>query len=271
MALLVRTWNVFHGNADPPERRSFLEQAVRLAAADGPDVVCLQEVPVWALRHLGEWSGMAAFGEVARRPNVGPVPATAEIGRLATSLHHGLFRSFFAGQANAVLLGPELRPLDRNAIVLNPRAFRREQARWLRLPAVARLAWAKERRVCQAVRARLPDGRTAVFANLHATSYPADRRLPDAELLRAAVFADAIAQPRELCVLAGDFNVSAAGSRTLADLTQPEWGFSKPGTGIDHVLVRGAEAGVPARWRRERRRVDGRTLSDHAPVDLRVA
>ena len=270
MALLVRTWNVFHGNADPPERRSFLEQAVRLAAGDAPDVLCLQEVPAWALRHLGEWTGMQSFGDVARRPNVGPVPATAEIGRVVTSLHPGLFRSLFAGQANAILLGSQLRALERDSIVLNPRAFRREQARWLRLPAVARLAWAKERRICQAVRARLPDGRTALLANLHATSYPADRRLPDAELLRAAVFADALAHPREVCVLAGDFNVTAAGSRTLAALAEPEWGFSKPGSGIDQVLVRGGEAGPPARWPRARRRLDGRALSDHAPVEVRV-
>jgi len=44
--LLVRTWNLFHGNAVPPERRAFLEEMVRLAAADGPDVLALQEVPV---------------------------------------------------------------------------------------------------------------------------------------------------------------------------------------------------------------------------------
>jgi hypothetical protein len=25
MSLLVRTWNVFHGNADPPRRRGYLQ------------------------------------------------------------------------------------------------------------------------------------------------------------------------------------------------------------------------------------------------------
>ncbi len=62
MPLLVRTWNVFHGNADPPERRAFLAQMVQVVSADAPDVVCLQEVPVWALGRLGGWSGMIAFG-----------------------------------------------------------------------------------------------------------------------------------------------------------------------------------------------------------------
>ena len=55
MPLLVRTWNVFHGNANPAERRGFLEEMVRLASADGSDVLCLQELPVWALSRLDEW------------------------------------------------------------------------------------------------------------------------------------------------------------------------------------------------------------------------
>src|SRR5207237_1210540 len=60
--LLVRTWNVFHGNAKPPERHAFLEEMVRLAATDRPDVLCLQEVPVWALDRLAAWCGMTATG-----------------------------------------------------------------------------------------------------------------------------------------------------------------------------------------------------------------
>ncbi len=88
MPLVVRTWNVFHGNADPPERRAFLERMVQLISADAPDLVCLQEVPVWALARLGEWSGMSAFGAVAARPRLG----SAELGRIVTELDHGLFR-----------------------------------------------------------------------------------------------------------------------------------------------------------------------------------
>jgi endonuclease/exonuclease/phosphatase family metal-dependent hydrolase len=58
----------------------------------------------------------------------------------------------------------------------------------------------------------------------------------------------------------------------LVDLTAPEWGFGGPTpTGIDHVLVRGLEAGAPSVWPKERRLLDGKVLSDHAPVEREVA
>jgi endonuclease/exonuclease/phosphatase (EEP) superfamily protein YafD len=144
------------------------------------------------------------------------------------------------------------------------------QARRLGLPLVARLGWAKERRVCQAIRLRRPDGTTLLVGNLHATSFPADQRLPDAELFRAAWFVTGLAAPEEPVVLCGDFNVPFSRSRTLRDLAGHEWGFSKPGRGIDHVLVRGLDASAPLRWPDERRRLDGRLLSDHAPVEVRL-
>jgi endonuclease/exonuclease/phosphatase family metal-dependent hydrolase len=267
--LLLRSWNLFHGNTVPPRRNHRLEEMVRLASADDPDVVCLQEVPVWALERLDDWSGMTALGDVAARPRLGPLPSSAELGRAITQVNHGLLRSTFTGQANAMLLARRLRVLERRSLVLNPRWFRRRQAGWLGLSAVARLAWANERRLCQAVRVSHPDG-TLLVANLHATSYRPDERLADAELFRAAVFADALARPGDVCVLAGDFNVRAARSRTLAELVQPDWGFSRPGPEVDHILVRGAPAGAVERWPDERRRRDGHLLSDHAPVELRA-
>jgi endonuclease/exonuclease/phosphatase family metal-dependent hydrolase len=268
--LLVRTWNLFHGNAVPPDREDRLEEMVRLVTADRPDVVCLQEVPVWALERLGGWSGMRAVGEVAAPPRLGPLPSTPGIGRRLTSLHHGLLRSAFSGQANAILVRPELRVAASHALVLNSRRFRAAQARWLHLPWLARLAWAKERRVCQAVRLALPDGTTAVIANLHATSYRPDERLADAELLRAATFADGLAAPGEPLVIAGDFNVRAGRSWTLVELTGADWGFSPPAPGVDHVIVRAAAAEPAETWPEERRRVDGVLLSDHAPVEVAV-
>jgi endonuclease/exonuclease/phosphatase family metal-dependent hydrolase len=264
VSLLVRTWNVFHGNANPPERRGFLEEMVRLASADGPDVLCLQELPVWALSRLDDWSGMRSFDAVAARPLLG----SAELGRVITELHHGLFRSALTGQANAILLGPALRQLATDSIVLNPPSFRRAQARALGLGKRLRLAWAKERRVCHAVRASAEE-RTLTIANLHDSSVP-DWRVPDAELLRAAVFADSFAEPGDVLVLAGDFNVIREHSKTLELLTGPEWGFSRPISGIDQILVRGARAGNVKRWPDERRRVDGRLLSDHAPVEVTI-
>ena len=271
MALLIRSWNLFQGNTKPAQRRAFLDEMVRLVCADGPDAVCLQEVPAWALGRLGEWSGMQTFGDLAAPPRIGPLPSTAEIGRALTSLNHGLLRSAFAGQGNAILLAPRLRPLSRDAIALNGRSFRRAQASWLGLALIPRLAWAKERRICQVVRAALPDGRVLTLANLHATSYPADRRLADAELLRAAVFTDGLARPDDVVVLAGDFNVERSRSETLGSLASPGWGFSLAAErGIDHVLVRGAETGAVARWPDERRRQDGFLLSDHAPIEVEV-
>jgi len=251
-------------------REAFLEEMVRLATADGADVVCLQEVPAWALARLETWTGLTTVADVAARPRLGPVPLPAGLGRRLTDLHHGLLRSAFSGQGNAILLRPPLGLLERRVLVLNPGSFRREQARELRLDWIARLAWAKERRICQAVRVAVEPGRTAVVANLHASA-TSDPRIPDAELLRAARFASALAGADELLVLAGDFNVRPGASRALTALASPQWGFSAAGPGIDHVLVRGGDASTHAVWPQERRRLDGRVLSDHAPVEVLVS
>jgi endonuclease/exonuclease/phosphatase family metal-dependent hydrolase len=262
--VLVRSWNLFHGNTHPPQRRAFLDEMLRLATADGPDVLCVQEVPAWALPKF-------TVGDLAARPVLGPLPIPAIAGRALTALNHGLLRSAFAGQGNAVLLSPRLRIVDHRVLVLNTRRFRDAQARWLGLDVIARLAWAKERRICQVVRLALPDGRTMLVANMHCTSYPPDQRLPDAELLRAATFADAAAEPDDIVVLAGDFNVSYLRSRTLHDLCGLEWGFSQAGPAIDHVLVRGGEATPVYRWPDDRREHGGRLLSDHAPVEVEIS
>jgi endonuclease/exonuclease/phosphatase family metal-dependent hydrolase len=256
--LLVRTWNVFHGNASPPERRGFLEQVVRLASEDDPDVLCLQEVPVWALDRLRRWSGMQSFGAVARRPLLG----SAELGRVITEVNYGLFRSAFTGQANAILLRPGLRVLAESEIVLNPLAFRRRIGRELGLDREVRRRWARERRVCHAVRTE-----ELTVANLHGSAVH-DWRVPDAELLRAATFADDVAEPGDVLVLAGDLNIIRERSKTYRELA--EWGFTKPISWIDQVLVRGAPSRPARRWPDERRRVGGRLLSDHAPVEVTI-
>jgi endonuclease/exonuclease/phosphatase family metal-dependent hydrolase len=264
--LLVRTWNLFHGNTDPPGRRAYLEEMVRLASADRPDVLCLQELPVWSLRRLADWSGMTAIGDVASRPKLPP-----ELGHRITELNHGRFRSAFTGQANALLLDRTLMVGEHRVLVLNSLRYRRRQARQLALGAVERLGWAKERRICQVIRARRGDGGTLVAANLHATGH-VNKRIPDAELLRAASFVDGFARPGEPVLLCGDFNVSLRNSRVLPQLVGPEWGFdgATPAR-INHVLSRGLDLGPPAVWPDERRTLDGRLLSDHAPVERRDA
>ncbi len=264
--MLIRSWNLFHGNTVPPSRRDELEAMVRMVAGDSPDVVCLQEVPLWALPQLERWSGMRVYPAPAAPARVGPIPATPSIGRVLT-LHHGLLGSAFTGQANAVLVAHELRVLTQRLLVLNDRRFRRVQARWLGLGAVARLAWAKERRVCQALRLRRPNGPPLLLANLHATSAPRDPRLADAEVFRAAVFADGLAEPGDAVAVVGDLNVREDSSRTLADLTGPEWGFAHFGHVVDHLLLRGAAISRARVWPESMRRRDGRLLSDHAPLE----
>jgi len=264
--LLVRTWNIFHGNTMPRGRKAYTEELVRLATADAPAVVCLQELSVWSLVHLTAWSGMTAVTDVARRP----LPLLGELARTLSELDSRRFRSVVTGQANAVLLAPELTVVEHRRVVLNPFRFRRAQAHTLGLSLRDRIYWAKERRVCQVLRLRRGD-RTLVVANLHATGHRFDKRIPDAELLRAAVFVDGFALPDEPILLCGDFNLSLRNSRTLPDLMTEEWGFSgATPTGIDHVLARGLRAGPPHVWPVVRRTRDGRVLSDHPPVEREV-
>jgi endonuclease/exonuclease/phosphatase family metal-dependent hydrolase len=268
--LLIRTWNVFHGHTAPPQRHAFLRETVELAVGDDPDIVCLQELPAWSLSKLASWTPYAVAPALAHPPSLGPIPTTAHIGRRVTSLNEGLLRSAFSGQGNAILISRRLQLRGEHVCVLNPRSFRRAQAKWLSLGPLARLAWGSERRVCQAV--RLSDGsRSLLVANLHATSYPPDERMADAELLRAFVYVDGLARPDEPIAVAGDFNVTFERSRTLLDIVSDEWGFSRPGPGIDQVLVRGLElTSGPTRWKPERRERDGARLSDHTPVDVVV-
>jgi endonuclease/exonuclease/phosphatase family metal-dependent hydrolase len=234
--LLVRTWNVFHGNTVPPGRRAFLEEMVRLATADAPDVLCLQEVPVWALTHLGAWSGMTSVGAVAARPRL----RNAELGRLVTDVNHGLLRSAFTGQANAVLVAHEHRVQEAHAFTISR-------------------GGEGERRVCQAVRI----GDVGLVGNFHATG-----RLADEQFLRAAAYVDALAEPNEPVILCGDANVRPAEGATYDEIRS--WGFSEPAPGIDQIVVRGLPSTAAQAWPEERRRVDGRLLSDHAPVELVV-
>jgi endonuclease/exonuclease/phosphatase family metal-dependent hydrolase len=82
-----------------------------LVTCDDPDIVCLQELPVWALRHLESWTGMHAATAVARRPLL-PVG-----GRTVTAIHYGLIRSAFTGEGDAILTREPARALGGEHVV----------------------------------------------------------------------------------------------------------------------------------------------------------
>lgn len=75
---------------------------IELASHDGPDVLCLQEVPLWALEHLDDWSGGMQVATTATLPSMLPRRFAGWISRR----HQGLWRSAIAGQANAILVAP---------------------------------------------------------------------------------------------------------------------------------------------------------------------
>jgi endonuclease/exonuclease/phosphatase family metal-dependent hydrolase len=225
---LVRSWNVFHGNSVPPTRRGHLREMIELASSDAPEVLLLQEVPVWALTRLEGWSGMRAHGLVARRPHP-PAAAAAWV----TRRHSGLFRSRLAGQAIATLVAPGLASEDLGGVQVSGPG--------------------RERRVVQAVRV---EG-LGVVANTHLTKMSAPEEVRQAELERVAAFVESVARPGEPRIVGGDLNIFRP--------SLP--GFAGDGDGIDHVLVSGLEAGPLAAWPQERRMQNAVVLSDHAPVE----
>jgi endonuclease/exonuclease/phosphatase family metal-dependent hydrolase len=235
--VLIRSWNLFHGNTSPPTRRSYLEEMVRLATEDRPAVLCLQELSVWAVSRLDRWSGMTCHSAVARRPRLPP-----PLDRAVTSIDSGLFRSLFTGQAQAFLLGTDLRLVSHSVYVLNKRS--------------GLGTGTGERRICQIARVERPDGTTFLACNLHATNLVEPAR---AQVERVAEHVIELAQGDEPIVLVGDFNMTP-------DLRH--LGFSAAGPRIDHILVRGANPSPLRIWPDERHRLHGMILSDHAPVEL---
>src|SRR4051794_16317752 len=97
---------------------------LRLVTADDPDVLCVQEVPAWDL-------GRFTAGDVAARPTIGPLPIPAELGRRLTEPNHGLLRSAFSGQGNAMQVSSRFRVLAHETLTLNARRFRAAQSRAL--------------------------------------------------------------------------------------------------------------------------------------------
>ena len=136
---------------------------VELVTADGPDVVCLQELPVWAVARLAGWSGMHHF-EAVTRPPLWPGPLSTWV----TRAHQGFFRSGLSGQANAILVAPRHAATDVGHERISEGG--------------------RERRVVHAVRIAGAPGVT--IGNLHASNDFARPEVPQAESARAAAFVE---------------------------------------------------------------------------------
>jgi endonuclease/exonuclease/phosphatase family metal-dependent hydrolase len=206
---------------------------IRLVTGDAPDIVALQEVPLWALRRLEQWSGMTARSAKTMPALFGP------LARLVASFDPIRFRSMATGQANAILVNPRFEVGEHRTLVLNPYLPWRERM----------LQW-KHRRVCQALQVTAR-GRELVVGNLHAAPVH-DQIMLATEFLAGA----------ERCVLCGDFNLRKFEVAA----------FSAPIEGIDQILTRGLEfEQPPLAWSEERRRSGGLLLSDHAPIEAVIA
>jgi endonuclease/exonuclease/phosphatase family metal-dependent hydrolase len=270
MRMLVRTWNLFHGNTVPPGRKAYLREMVDLITADKPDIVCLQEIPAWALGSIGGWSGMQAVTTRTMRAKLGPFPIGSPLGRAFTAPHHGKFRSAFSGQGNVILLPKTAQIRKVKGITLNTNVFCEEQGAKLELSPKMMTWWEQERRVCQVVQYEFADRSRFLVANLHATSCPQNFHLPDAELRRALQFVERAAELEESLIVAGDFNITSAQSESIQTLmtAPPESRWTAVGPQIDHVLLRRAVAESVRVWPDAEREFAGRLLSDHAPVEV---
>jgi endonuclease/exonuclease/phosphatase family metal-dependent hydrolase len=166
----VLTWNLFHGRARPPARRSLLNEFAAALAGWEWDVALLQEVPPW-------WPGWLARAAGAEDASAMTSRNSLLRARRAIAARNPDLLGANGGGCNAILVRGPIR--DRRETVLT---------RW------------PERRVSHGV--ALADGTWAV--NLHATTEPKARTRADVALALGAARAWADGAP---FVLGGDFNL----------------------------------------------------------------
>jgi endonuclease/exonuclease/phosphatase family metal-dependent hydrolase len=261
--VLVRTWNLDGGKVVPPDRHVHLEAMIELIRTGGPDVVCLQEIPVWALPRLGPWSGMQALTARAKGPKLGPLPLPPSLGRAGASR---------AGKGNAILIPREATVRSHKTITLNTNVFCEERGARFGLTPKEMVWWERERRVCHLVQYELPNRQRFLVANLHSTYCPRDLRLADAELRRAVNFILRASELEEALIVAGDFNIPRSASTIVNELmtTERENRWMTSGPQVDQILLRRAIATSVRVWPDEERAVDGRLLSDHPPIEATI-
>ncbi|HWB22419.1 MAG TPA: endonuclease/exonuclease/phosphatase family protein [Gaiellaceae bacterium] len=245
--MVIRTWNLFHGNTVPPGRRAYLREMVELITADRPDIVCLQELPGWALSELEGWSRMSAIPVLVRGASLGPLSIPAGLGRALTAPHHGIIRSAFEGQGMAILVSRELELVSSASTGINDPVRGREP------------------RAAQLVELQLPNSARAVVLNTHITN-AGDPAVCDAELERAIRWLGEATPEGAVTILAGDFNVTPERSSVIPALTPP-FSAAFPNS-IDQILVRGAQVETARVWPEDDRSFGHRLLSDHAPLEV---
>ena len=262
LTLQVRTWNIAHGRDMPGgpghghARRKHLGEMTRLMTEQQPDLILLQEVPVWAGELLREQTGMgvtmaAAYGAHVPFLHV-PLPLAA--GSWLGQAMPDLIRTQFEGQANAILYGPELLLVSARRVQINHRRRMRGE------PRIAQLARLRHRRL----------GREFVVANVHA-----DTGHNHQQLERAGYVLERFARGAPM-LLGGDLNATL-GSAALRALVARGWVEDSAEVGIDHLLVRGfgvewaATPWLPGR--RDLADNGGRPLrlSDYDPVDAVIS
>ena len=259
--LLIRSWNIAHGRDVRPGAgyghayRKLLAEMADLMIEDGPDIVMLQEVPVWAGPALREHTGMGltlahTYGAHVPFMHI-PLPLAAGewLGR---AMPH-VVRSQFEGQAQAVLYGDDLVLVSARRVPLNRRTPLRGE------PRVAQLVRLRHR----------VSGRELAVANVHTDHAGVSEQL---EIAGWALEQFAKGAPM---VLGGDLN-APLGSPAVRRLQARGWIEESGEVIVDHLLVRGLTLEWGAtRWLPERRDMHlGGTmlrLSDHDPVDAVVA
>lgn len=245
--MILRTWNVSRGATQQKSRKTYLREMVELVTADRPAIVCLQDVPVRALKQVGDWAGMASLSDREER-------------------------GLRSGSGSVILAPRDATVLEHKAITLNTNVFCEEQGRSLGLTDREMRAWEKPRRICQVVKLEFGNRRRVVVANVHATT-TADARLVDAELRRAIHFVERQLELGDVLVFTGWYALGSAGSQAIAGLlghkAESRWyGAQSP---FPMLVVLGAEINGVRTWPDEERTYDGKLLSTRPPVEVDLA
>lgn len=244
------------GDSHRHVRRKHLAEMAHLMTEENPDVILLQEVPVWAGDLLREATGMGITVAPAYGAHIpfAHVPLPLAVGATLGRALPDVVRTQIEGQANALLYGSELLLVSARRVQINDRRrFRGE-------PRVVQLVRLRHRRL----------GREFVVGNLHADHGENRQQLERAGYLTAQFARGAPA------VLGGDFNATLR-SPALQALKARGWQEESADVNVDHVFVRGFEIEWAAtRWDTGRRdyAMNGDRplrLSDHDPVDVVIS